>query len=293
MNLFFYIIGDERVIGMYKIIRKEKLNPTVELMEIHAPYVARKCEPGQFIILRVDENGERIPLTIANYDREKETVTIIYQVVGYSTQQLALKEAGDCLCDFAGPLGEPTKLKTSGHVVGVAGGVGAAPLYPQLRKLASMGVKVDVIIGARNKDYILYEKEMAEFCDHVYLATEDGSVGTKGFVTTVLNELIAKNEVIDEVIAIGPIPMMKAVVDVTKPLNIATSVSLNPIMIDGTGMCGCCRVSVDGKVRFACVDGPDFDGLQVDFDELMRRQRMFKHEEKETVCHMSMIRGED
>ena len=156
-----------------------------------------------------------------------------------------------------------------------------------------MGVKVDVIIGARNKDYILYEKEMTEFCDHVYLATEDGSVGTKGFVTTVLNELIAKNEVIDEVIAIGPVPMMKAVVDVTKPLNIATSVSLNPIMIDGTGMCGCCRVSVDGKVRFACVDGPDFDGLQVDFDELMRRQRMFKHEEKETVCHMSMIRGED
>jgi len=278
---------------MYKILRKEKLNPTVELMEIYAPYVARKCEPGQFIILRVDENGERIPLTIADYNRERETITIIYQIVGFSTQALSKKEAGEYLQDFAGPLGEPTKLPECDHVVGVAGGVGAAPLYPQLRKLAENGVKVDVIIGARNKDYILYAKEMEAFCEHVYLATEDGSAGTKGFVTTVLNEMIDRNEAIDEVIAIGPVPMMKAVVDVTKPLNIPTSVSLNPIMIDGTGMCGCCRVTVDGKIRFACVDGPDFDGLQVDFDELMRRQRMFKHEEKESLCHMSMIRGEE
>lgn len=278
---------------MYRILRKEKLNPTVELMEIHAPYVARKCEPGQFIILRVDEDGERIPLTIADYDREKESITIIYQVVGYSTEKLAQLEAGNSLHDFAGPLGEPTKLPKCDHVVGIAGGVGVAPLYPQLRKLAQNGVHVDVIIGARKQDYIIYEKELAEFCDHVYLATEDGSVGTKGFVTTVLNELLEKQTPIDEVIAIGPVPMMKAVVDITKPLNIPTSVSLNPIMIDGTGMCGCCRVSVDGKVRFACVDGPDFDGLQVNFDELMRRQRMFKHEEKQTVCKMSMIRGED
>lgn len=273
---------------MYKIIRKEKLNPTVELMEVHAPYVARSCEPGQFIILRVDEKGERIPLTIADYNREKETITIIYQIVGFSTKALSLKEEGDYLADFAGPLGEPTKLPNCKHVVGIAGGVGAAPLYPQLRKLAENGVKVDVIIGARNKDYIIYEKEMAEFCDHVYLATEDGSVGTKGFVTTVLNNLLETG--IDEVIAIGPVPMMKAVVDVTKPLNIPTSVSLNPIMIDGTGMCGCCRVTVDGKIRFACVDGPDFDGLQVDFDELMRRQRMFKHEEAH-ACKMSTMRG--
>lgn len=278
---------------MYKILRKEKLNPTVELMEIQAPYVARKCEPGQFIILRVDQDGERIPLTIADYSREKETITIIYQVVGYSTQKLSEKNAGDYLADFAGPLGEPTKLSNCQHVVGVAGGVGAAPLYPQLRKLAENGVKVDVIIGARNKNYILYEKEMAAFCDHVYLATEDGSVGTKGFVTTVLQQMLTDKRPIDQVIAIGPVPMMKAVVDVTKPLNIPTSVSLNPIMIDGTGMCGCCRVSVDGKIRFACVDGPDFDGLQVDFDELMRRQRMFKHEEKTSLCHMSMIRGEE
>lgn len=276
---------------MYQILRKEKLNPTVELMEIHAPYVARKCEPGQFIILRVDENGERIPLTIADYNREKESITIIYQVVGYSTECLSKKEAGDYLADFAGPLGEPTKLPNCQHVVGIAGGVGAAPLYPQLRKLAQNGVKVDVIIGARNADYILYEEEMKAFCDHVYIATEDGSKGTKGFVTTVLNEMIARQESIDEVIAIGPVPMMKAVVDVTKPLNIPTSVSLNPIMIDGTGMCGCCRVTVDGKIRFACVDGPDFDGLQVDFDELMRRQRMFKHEEAH-ICKMSTLRGE-
>lgn len=277
---------------MYRILRKEILNPTVEMMEIEAPYVARRCEPGQFIILRVDENGERIPLTIADFDRERQTITIIYQVVGYSTQQLAQKKAGEALHDFVGPLGEPTVLPKTGHVIGVAGGVGAAPLYPQLRKLAENGVKVDVIIGARTKDYVLYEKEMAQFCDHVYIATEDGSAGVKGFVTNVLSSLLAKQERFDEVIAIGPVPMMKAVVDITKPLQIPTSVSLNPIMIDGTGMCGCCRVTVDGKVRFACVEGPDFDGLQVDFDELMRRQRMFKHEEKESVCRMSMLRGE-
>lgn len=293
MMMCFLYNTAERVKKMYQILRKEQLNPTVELMEIYAPYVARKCEPGQFIILRVDEQGERIPLTIADFNREKETITIIYQVVGYSTQELAKKQAGDYLADFAGPLGEPTKLPECSHVIGIAGGVGAAPLYPQLRKLAENGVHVDVIIGAKNQDYILYEKEMAAFCDHVYLATEDGSAGTKGFVTTVLNQLLETEQTIGEVIAIGPVPMMKAVVDVTKPRNIPTSVSLNPIMIDGTGMCGCCRVTVDGKIRFACVDGPDFDGLQVDFDELMRRQRMFKHEEKQVLCHMSQIRGEE
>lgn len=293
MMMCFLYNTAERVKKMYQILRKEQLNPTVELMEIYAPYVARKCEPGQFIILRVDEQGERIPLTIADFNREKETITIIYQVVGYSTQELTKKQAGDYLTDFAGPLGEPTKLPECPHVIGIAGGVGAAPLYPQLRKLAENGVHVDVIIGAKNQDYILYEKEMAAFCDHVYLATEDGSAGTKGFVTTVLNQLLETEQTIGEVIAIGPVPMMKAVVDVTKPRNIPTSVSLNPIMIDGTGMCGCCRVTVDGKIRFACVDGPDFDGLQVDFDELMRRQRMFKHEEKQALCHMSQIRGEE
>lgn len=264
---------------MYKILHKEKLNDVVELMVVHAPHVSRKCEPGQFIILRVGEDGERIPLTIADYDREKETITIIYQIVGYSTKVLASLNEGDEITDFVGPLGEPTKLHVSGHVVGVAGGVGSAPLYPQLRALANMGVDVDVIIGGREAQYVLWADEFRKFCKNVYITTDDGSLGTKGFVTQVLGDMIDRGEAIDEVIAIGPVPMMKAVVGVTKPHNIKTSVSLNPIMIDGTGMCGCCRVSVDGKIKFACVDGPDFDGLQVDFDELMARQRMFKEEE--------------
>lgn len=264
---------------MYKILHKEKLNDVVELMVVHAPHVARKCEPGQFIILRVGDDGERIPLTIADYDREKETITIIYQIVGYSTKALSLLNEGDEITDFVGPLGEPTKLHASKHVIGVAGGVGSAPLYPQLRALAQMGVDVDVIIGGREAQYVLWADEFRKFCKKVYITTDDGSLGRKGFVTQVLADLIEQGEEIDEVIAIGPVPMMKAVVAVTKPHNIKTSVSLNPIMIDGTGMCGCCRVTVDGKIKFACVDGPDFDGLQVDFDELMARQRMFKEEE--------------
>lgn len=264
---------------MYKILHKEKLNDVVELMVVHAPHVSRKCEPGQFIILRVGDDGERIPLTIADYDREKETITIIYQIVGYSTKALTLLNEGDEITDFVGPLGEPTKLHASKHVVGVAGGVGSAPLYPQLRALAQMGVDVDVIIGGREAQYVLWADEFRKFCKNVYITTDDGSLGQKGFVTQVLADLIDQGESIDEVIAIGPVPMMKAVVGVTKPHNIKTSVSLNPIMIDGTGMCGCCRVTVDGKIKFACVDGPDFDGLQVDFDELMARQRMFKEEE--------------
>ena len=276
---------------MYKIVRKEILNDVVELMEIHAPYVARKCEPGQFIILRVDEDGERIPLTIADYDREKETITIIYQVVGYSTKKLAALNEGDSVCDFAGPLGVPTVLHQHNHVIGVAGGVGSAPLFPQLRALAAMGVKCDVIIGGREAQYVLWADKFAEFCDHVYITTDNGSLGEKGFVTTKLQALIDAGEQIDEVIAIGPVPMMKAVVGVTKPHNIKTSVSLNPIMIDGTGMCGCCRVTVDGKIKFACVDGPDFDGLTVDFDELMNRQRTFKHEEEVEGNHMCNLMG--
>lgn len=274
--ILFEVKGD---VSMYKILKKEKLNDVVELMEIHAPYVSRKCEPGQFVILRVGEDGERIPLTIADYNREKKSITIIYQIVGYSTKVLSSLNEGDELTDFAGPLGVPTKLHHYQHVVGIAGGVGSAPLYPQLRALANMGVNVDVIIGGREAQYVLWADKFKEFCDHVYIMTDDGSLGEKGFGTVKLQQLIDQGEGIDEVIAIGPVPMMKAVVTVTKPYNIKTSVSLNPIMIDGTGMCGCCRVSVDGKIKFACVDGPDFDGLQVDFDELMARQRMFKEEE--------------
>ena len=238
---------------MYKIVKKETLNSVVELMEIHAPFVARKCEPGQFIILRVDEDGERVPLTIADYDREKETVTIIYQVLGYSTTLLSQKKEGEYVADFVGPLGVPAALeKKENKVIGVAGGVGAAPLYPQLRKLAENG--------------------------------------TKGFVTTVLQDLLDKGEVYDECIAIGPLIMMKNVVKVTKPADLHTMVSLNPIMIDGTGMCGGCRVTIGGETKFACVDGPDFDGFLVDFDECMKRQGMFKEEEHE--CKMMALGGE-
>jgi len=278
---------------VFKIVRKEIMNKDVELMEIHAPYVAKSCQPGQFIILRVDEKGERIPLTICDFDREKETVTIIYQIVGYSTQLLSLKQQGDTILDFVGPLGKPVELANCKKVIGIAGGLGSAPLFPQLRALANAGVSVDVIIGARSEEYVLLAKDFSEFCDNVYITTDDGSVGEKGFVTTVLERLLTiENQEIDEIIAIGPVVMMRAVVGITKPKNIPTSVSLNPVMIDGTGMCGCCRVSVDGKIRFACVDGPDFDGLVVDFDELMNRQRMFKKQE-DHACNLSKLRGED
>ncbi len=266
---------------MYKIVSKEILNSAVELMVIEAPFVANKCEAGQFVIVRVDEDGERVPLTIADYDREKKTVTIIYQVIGYSTGLLSKKQAGDYVQDFVGPLGQPAPLHKCDHVIGVAGGVGAAPLYPQLRKLHEMGVKVDVIIGGRSEEFVILKEKFEAFCDHVYVTTDDGSAGIKGFVTTVLQDLIDKGEKFDEVIAIGPLIMMKNVVKVTKPLEIPTAVSLNPIMIDGTGMCGGCRVTVGGQTRFACVDGPDFDGFLVDFDECMKRQGMFREEEHE------------
>ncbi|MDD4508130.1 MAG: sulfide/dihydroorotate dehydrogenase-like FAD/NAD-binding protein [Eubacteriaceae bacterium] len=264
---------------MYKIIKKEKLNDTVDLLEIKAPFVARKCEPGQFIMLRVDEDGERIPLTIADYDRDQGTVTIIYQIVGYSTTLLSQKKEGDCVQDFAGPMGSPAELTKKEHkVIGVAGGVGAAPLYPQLKKLAAQGTKVDVIIGGKSAAYVLLADAFAQFCDQVFIATDDGSLGTKGFVTNVLADQIAK-ETYDECIAIGPLIMMKNVVKITKPAGLPTMVSLNPIMVDGTGMCGGCRVTIDGETKFACVDGPDFDGFKVNFDECMKRQGFYREEE--------------
>lgn len=261
---------------MYRILEKNRLNPTVERVVVHAPYVARKCEPGQFVMVRVDDKGERIPLTIADFDRERETVAIIYQAVGYSTRLLMEKQAGDTLSDFAGPLGRPVELHPRRRVLGIGGGVGAAPLYPQLRKLHEMGVPVDVVLGGRSREYILLENEFREFCGNVYLVTNDGSAGEQGFVTDALKRRLDEGAEYDEVIAIGPLVMMKAVVEITKPRGIATGVSLNPIMIDGTGMCGGCRVSVGGETKFACVDGPDFDGLLVDFDECIRRQSMYK-----------------
>ena len=275
---------------MYKIVSKKILNPALELMEIHAPFVARKCEAGQFIIIRVDEDGERIPLTIADFDREKETVTIIYQKVGYSSNLLSEKQEGDYVEDFVGPLGVPSPLKyTDKKVIGVAGGLGAAPIYPQLKKLHEMGVKVDVIIGGRSKDFIILEEQYREFCDNVYICTDDGSYGAKGFVTVVLQELLDRGEEYEECIAIGSLGMMKGVVDVTKPVGLHTMVSLNPLMIDGTGMCGGCRVTIDGEMKFACVDGPDFDGFKVDFKECMERQSFFKDKEQEMNDHACKI----
>ncbi len=255
-------------------------------MVILAPYVARHCEPGQFIILRVDEKGERIPLTIAEYDRIKGTVTIIYQVAGFTTRKLSEKKTGEGILDFAGPLGRPTELQSVKRVMGIGGGVGAASLYPQLKKLHEMGASVDVILGARSKEYIILKEKFSGFCKNVYVTTDDGSDGTQGLVTEKFKTLIEAGEKYDEVIAIGPVIMMKAVSLLTKPWDLKTQVSLNPIMVDGTGMCGGCRVTVGGQTKFACVDGPDFDGHQVDYDELMRRQTMYKAEESHScnIC---------
>lgn len=277
---------------MYKIVRKEVLNKTVELMEVVCPFVAKKCEPGQFIMLCVEEDGERIPLTIAGFDREKETITIIYQVVGHSTRLLSQLEVGDSIQDLAGPMGKKAHFPEieGKRVLGIGGGVGIAPLYPQLTKAAELGAHVDCILGGQNTDYIILKEEIEDLCENVYYASDDGSIGTKGFVTTVLNKLLEDGEKYDLVIAIGPLPMMKAVVDITKPLNIPTNVSLNPIMIDGTGMCGGCRVTIGNETKFACVDGPDFDGHLVDFEGAMRRQNMYKKEETHAdhVCRMGL-----
>ena len=272
---------------MYSILKKIKLSHNVEEMVIHAPFVARRCEPGQFVILRVDDKGERIPLTIAEYDRTKETITIIYQIVGYTTQKLSKKNAGDSLADFAGPLGRPTEFHPCKRVIGIGGGVGAAPLYPQLKKISEMGTSVDLILGARNKDLILLEEKFLAFCKNIYITTDDGSKGIKGLVTDKLKALLEQGEKYDEVIAIGPLVMMKFVSLLTKQWNIKTSVSLNPVMVDGTGMCGGCRVTVGGETKFVCVDGPDFDGHQVDYDLLMRRQGMYKEEEAH-ICKIGL-----
>ena len=274
---------------MYKIVKKEVLNSVVVMMEIEAPYVAARCEAGQFVIVRVDEDGERIPLTIADFDRERNTVEIIFQVVGYSTTLMAKLNEGDYLQDFVGPLGQPAPLnKEWKRVIGVAGGVGAAPLYPQAKKLAEQGTKVGVIIGGGTAEVVLLKEKFEKFCDNVYIMTDDGSLGEQGVVTKKLQELLDAGVKYDHAIAIGPLIMMKFVVALTKKpeYNLPTAVSLNPIMIDGTGMCGGCRVTVGGETKFACVDGPDFDGFEVDFDQCMKRQTFFKEEEHE--CMMKL-----
>ena len=264
---------------MYRIVKKQVLNPTVTRMDIEAPLIAKKAEPGQFIILRVDEKGERIPLTVADFDREAGTVTIIFQIVGATTEKLNHLEEGDCLQDFVGPLGRPSETEGLKKVAVIGGGVGCAIAYPQAKYLHEHGVAVDVIAGFRSKDIVILEEEFRAACDHLYLTTDDGSYGEKGLVTDKLKALIEAGNQYDAVIAIGPIIMMKFVCKTTEPYGIKTLVSLNPIMIDGTGMCGGCRVSVGGQMKFACVDGPDFDGHQVDFDELMARNAAYKERE--------------
>lgn len=265
---------------MYKILEKTSLNPSMTKMAVEAPLIAKKAKPGQFIIFRVDEFGERVPLTIADTDKEKGSVTIIYQKVGLSTQLLDTLEQGDYILDFVGPLGAATELEGYKKVAVIGGGAGCAIAYPQAKALYNMGTAVDVIAGFRNTDLIILEDEMKAVSDNLYLMTDDGSNGNKGFVTNALEENIKNGAGYDLVIAIGPVPMMKAVCQLTKQHGIKTIVSMNPIMIDGTGMCGGCRLTVGGKTKFACVDGPDFDGHEVDFDELMKRNVMYRSMEQ-------------
>ncbi|MBO5060043.1 MAG: sulfide/dihydroorotate dehydrogenase-like FAD/NAD-binding protein [Clostridia bacterium] len=261
---------------MYKIVKKVCLNPTVTRMDILAPHIAKKAEPGQFIILRVSEDGERIPLTVADYDRNAGTVAVIFQIVGATTEELNQKDEGDSICDFVGPLGQPTETDGLKKVAVIGGGVGCAIAYPVAKKLHEQGACVHSVIGFRNRELVILDKDFDAVSDRLQVMTDDGSFGEKGLVTDALKKLIEEGNKYDEVIVIGPLIMMKFVCMLTKEYGIKTVVSMNPIMIDGTGMCGGCRISVGGEVKFACVDGPDFDGHLVDFDEAMERASMYK-----------------
>ncbi|MDD6207508.1 MAG: sulfide/dihydroorotate dehydrogenase-like FAD/NAD-binding protein [Clostridiales bacterium] len=279
---------------MFKIVKKEKLANNIYLMDVKAPRVAKHCYPGQFVIVKMDEKGERIPLTVCDYDREEETVTIVFQTIGVSTQEMAKLEEGDSFRDFVGPLGhrselideDPEELKKK-HILFVAGGVGTAPVYPQVKWMKQNGYQVDCIIGARNKELIILEDAMKEYAENVYVCTDDGSYGFKGNVNDQIKELVNnQGKHYDLVVAIGPVIMMKFVALLTKELGIKTIVSMNPIMVDGTGMCGACRLQVGDEVKFACVDGPEFDGHLVDFDQAMKRQQMYKTEEGRALLRM-------
>ena len=278
---------------MFKIVRKKELNAAVTLLEIEAPFVARKAKAGQFIIFRIDEEGERVPLTIAGYDREKGTVSIIFQKVGLSTKMLGAMNEGDYIRDFVGPLGKPTETEGKKRVCVVGGGVGCAIALPSAQAFKEAGCEVDVVVGFRNKDIVILEDEFRSCSDNLYLMTDDGSYGEQGFVTVKLQQLLESGREYDEVLAIGPIPMMKFVCKTTEPFGVKTIVSLNPIMVDGTGMCGGCRVTVGGEVKFACVDGPDFDGHKVDFAELMNRNTTYRGKEAENeanhMCRMDKL----
>ena len=278
---------------MFKIVCKRELNPAVTYMEIEAPYVAQKAKAGQFIIFRIDDKGERVPLTIAGYDREKGTVTIIFQKVGFSTNALGALNEGDYIHDFVGPLGRPTDVEGKKRVCVVGGGVGCAIALPAAKAFLEAGAIVDVIIGFRSKDIVILEEEFKEASTNLYLMTDDGSYGEKGFGTVKLQQLLESGIQYDEVLAIGPVPMMKFVCKTTEPFGVHTMVSLNPIMVDGTGMCGGCRVTVGGETKFACVDGPEFDGHKVDFAELMSRNVTYRDREaevaKDHVCRMEAM----
>lgn len=271
---------------MYEIKRYERLTDNIFLLDVYAPRVAKKCLAGQFVIIRVDDKGERIPLTVCDFDRDKSLVTVVVQEIGATTYKTGKLRVGDCLADFVGPLGNPSELTQmpigelkNKKVVFVAGGVGAAPVYPQIKYLHENGVKADVIVGAKNKDLLILQNELRNVAENVFVTTDDGSCGDKGLVTDKLQKLVASGKNYDLCVAIGPVIMMKFVSALTKQLGIKTVVSMNPIMVDGTGMCGACRVIVGDKVRFACVDGPEFDGHAVDYDDAMTRQRLYKTEE--------------
>lgn len=267
---------------MFRIVYKEQLNKEVILMKVYAPRIARKARAGQFVMLRVDELGERIPLTIADYDRHQGTVTIIFRIIGCTTNKLSLLEEEDNILDFVGPLGKASSFGNAKKVLAVAGGLGVAIAYIKVKELWNSGCDVDVVMGFRNKELIILEKEMRNVSSRVLITTDDGSNGNKGYVTDEVSKLLASCEY-DLVDVVGPLPMMKAVCDVTKPYGVNTTVSMNPIMIDGTGMCGGCRLTVGGKIKFACVDGPDFDGHSVDFDEVIVRNNMYREYEKMAI----------
>ena len=278
---------------MARIVTKRELNPTVSLMEVECPHIAKKALPGQFVMVRPDATGERIPLTIADYNTETGTVTIMYQTVGLSTQKLdALGEGADLL-DIVGPLGNPTETEGVKRAVVIGGGVGCAIAFPQAKALHNAGIPVDVVVGFRSKDLVMLEEDFRANCTNLYIMTDDGSYCEKGFVTAKLEELLKNGEQYDLAIAIGPVPMMRAVANTTRPFALKTIVSLNPIMVDGTGMCGGCRVTVGGETKFACVDGPDFDGHQVDYDELMIRNSVYRPQEaaakERHACNMQKM----
>jgi ferredoxin--NADP+ reductase len=263
-----------------QIIRKSNLAPSTKLIEILNPLIAKKAKPGQFIMLRICEDGERIPLTISDYNSDRGTITIVFQEIGKTTKLLGSLEEGENILDLAGPLGKPSEIENLERVIVIGGGLGTALIFSQVKEMYKNGAKVDVIIGARNADLIILENEIKPYCENLYIATDDGSKGHKGFVTEVLKKLIEEGDKYDKAIVVGPLIMMKVVSNLTRQYGLPTIVSMNPIMIDGTGMCGGCRLTVGGITRFACVDGPEFDGHQVDFNEAMRRQGMYKKEEK-------------